>query len=99
MGELLEIFGHEVVGEAHDRSSARSVVDRCAPDVVFVDLGLGKESGFDVAEDLSHAEPKPDVLLMSAEECPDPARVKASGARAFYEKSRLARVDLATLGN
>ena len=98
MGELLRISGHDVVGEAHDRSSALTVVDRCAPDVVFVDVGLGEDSGFDVASDLSHIETAPEILLMSADECPDPARVKASGARAFFEKSRLAKADLAALG-
>jgi two-component system nitrate/nitrite response regulator NarL len=98
MSELLRSSGHEVVGEAHDRSTAVRVVDRCVPDVVFVDLGLGEESGFDVATARAETEPPPDILLMSADECPDLARVKASGARAFLAKSRISPAQLAGLG-
>jgi DNA-binding NarL/FixJ family response regulator len=97
MAELLRVVGHVVVGEAHDGSSALHVVRRCVPDVVFVDVGLGEESGFDVASALARSDPAPAILLMSADECPDPARVSASGARAFVAKSRLAAADLGAL--
>lgn len=97
MAELLRVVGHVVVGEAHDGSSALNVVGRCEPDVVFVDVGLGAESGFDVASALSQTDHAPAILLMSADDCTDPERVSASGARAFVAKSRLAVADLAVL--
>jgi DNA-binding NarL/FixJ family response regulator len=97
MADLLRFGGHELVGEAHDGSSALNVVRESAPDVILVDVGLGRESGFDVASALTREHPSPAVLLMSADECSDPARVSASGARAFLMKSRLPAADIRTL--
>lgn len=49
---LLTDFGSSisVVGEAEDVSSAVEVINNTSPDVVFLDIQLGKEQGFEVLE-------------------------------------------------
>ena len=44
----------EVVGEAHDVTSAVELVDEQHPDVVLLDIWLGDGTGFDVLERISH---------------------------------------------
>lgn len=44
----------EVVGEAHDLSSAVELLERERPDVVLLDIWLGDGTGFDVLEQLTH---------------------------------------------
>ena len=41
-----------VVGEARDLDTARGLLLRTRPDVVFLDIRLGKASGFDLLEDV-----------------------------------------------
>jgi two-component system, LytTR family, response regulator len=47
MRRLLEATGRvDVAGEAKDAATARGLVDRTRPDVLFLDIQLGRESGF-----------------------------------------------------
>jgi DNA-binding NarL/FixJ family response regulator len=85
--KLLELEGFEVVGEAPDGASARSVVDSLRPDLVLVDIGLPDTSGFDLARTLCATSR---IVLVSNRDPGDVARrVERSGALAFIGKDAL----------
>jgi signal transduction histidine kinase len=48
---LLGAYGHRV-HVAHDGDSAVAMADRVRPDVAFIDIGMPKRSGYDVAREL-----------------------------------------------
>lgn len=50
---LLETSGIDVIGTASNAAEAVAVVARLRPDVTLLDVNLGDESGFDVADRLS----------------------------------------------
>lgn len=52
LGQVPEI---EIVGEAHTLSAARTAVTETGPDVVFLDIELGPDNGFDLLEHLPAA--------------------------------------------
>ena len=94
--ELLERRGYEVVGEAGTAAAAIEMAERLAPDAALVDIRLPDGDGFALAAALVDARPGLAVLLTSADRVPpDAAGVRASGARGFLLKSRLAAADLA----
>lgn len=64
---MLEGAGIEVVGLASDSAEAMRCCRELAPDVVLVDIDLGGESGFDLAEQLDHTPGPhdPAVILVS----------------------------------
>jgi len=45
---LARMPGWESVGEAHSIAAARTALDECPPDVVFLDIQLGRHTGFDL---------------------------------------------------
>lgn len=56
MRRLLEDHGGvAVAGEAKDLATARGLALRTRPDVVFLDIRLGRESGFDLLPELDEA--------------------------------------------
>jgi DNA-binding NarL/FixJ family response regulator len=82
--------GLDVVGVASSANDALSLVDALAPDVVLVDVDLGGESGFDLAQALAEGPSQPRVVLISTyaeEDFGD--LVAASPAVGFLPKSRL----------
>jgi DNA-binding NarL/FixJ family response regulator len=63
---MLERAGISVVGMACNSVEALSCYRDLLPDVTLVDIDLGAESGFDVAEELHRADsPAPSVILIS----------------------------------
>jgi len=85
--KLLELEGFDVVGEAADGASAKSVVGDLRPDLVLVDVGLPDTSGFDLARVLCATA---SVVLVSSRDPADVAgRVESSGALAFIGKDAL----------
>jgi DNA-binding NarL/FixJ family response regulator len=96
--EWLHARGHVVVAEAEDGQGALAAAARFAPDAVLLDIGLGSESGFDVARALADAYPGLAVLLISITDAGVSAeRVRESGARGFLLKERLITADLEAL--
>jgi CheY-like chemotaxis protein len=88
---LLEREGIKVVGVATTSAEALRRTEEHDPDVVLIDVDLGQESGFDLAERLS---PGPErgrrIVLVSAYPEQDLAElVEASPAIGFLSKSRL----------
>ena len=96
--ELFTIRGYSVLCEAGCIASALSVVRDYLPDVVVVDVHLGRESGFDLARELIREHPGLAVVLMSADDHAGEAEhARASGARGFLPKSTITSTDLGAL--
>jgi two-component system, NarL family, invasion response regulator UvrY len=92
--ELLERRGYAVVGEADCVAEAMEVVERLAADAVLVDIQLPDGDGLKLCAALTSDHPELAVLLTSAAGVvPDAERVRATGARGFVLKSRLAAAD------
>lgn len=87
---LLEGQGVAVVGRAATTDEALSLVDEHKPDVVLVDIDLGRESGFELTRRLARS---PDtgrsrVILISTHDETDYAKlIAASPAVGFLSKS------------
>lgn len=88
---LLEREGITVVGSATTGAEALSCAEMHDPDVVLVDVGLGDESGFEVAEQLIRATGRRTrVILISAHPEQDLIDlIAASPATGFVPKVRL----------
>jgi CheY-like chemotaxis protein len=88
---LLERGGITVVGTASTGAEALRSAEQHDPDVVLVDVGLGDESGFDVAERLNRAagQRRPVVLISARAEEDLVDLIEASPAIGFVPKSRL----------
>ena len=89
---LLEREGVAVVGVASTGADALRCFEELRPDVTLVDLDLGGESGFDVAEQLHRAAaptPSP-VIFISTHAAQDFAElIETSPAVGFVAKSAL----------
>jgi two-component system invasion response regulator UvrY len=66
---LLEVGGHEVVGESADPTEALADLLRLSPEVLLLDLNLGGRSGFELLVELErrHLPIRSIVLTMSAQ--------------------------------
>src|SRR5713226_646793 len=89
--QLLADDGVTVVGVAATADQAVNKTLALVPDVALVDIDLGTESGFDVAQRLAGLpEGGPPVVLISAESGSELAElVDASGALGFVSKTDL----------
>jgi DNA-binding NarL/FixJ family response regulator len=89
---LLERQGVTIVGVASTSADAQLGFEELRPDVTLVDLDLGGESGFDVAEQLHRAAgptPSP-VIIISTHAAQDFVDlIEASPAIGFIAKSSL----------
>jgi DNA-binding NarL/FixJ family response regulator len=89
---LLEREGVAVVGVASTGADALRCFEELRPDVTLVDVDLGGESGFDVAEQLhrSAGPTAPPVILISTHAAQDFAElIDESPAAGFVAKSAL----------
>jgi DNA-binding NarL/FixJ family response regulator len=82
---LFERQGVAVVGLASSGEEAMRKTDLLHPDVVLVDIGLGEESGFDVAQQL----PAPVILVSTRSENDLRELLAASPAVGFVSKADL----------
>ena len=92
--------GLEVVGTATTSAAAIAQASKLRPDVVLVDVGLGRESGFDVARQLVETFPylASGVVLISTraeEELVD--LIATSAAVGFISKSDLSTATVRAL--
>lgn len=65
--EQLAAF-HEIsiVGEAHDVQSALSLIDRVRVDVIFLDIRMPPDNGFDLLPLLANVAPMPEIIFVTA---------------------------------
>lgn len=86
---LLERHNVSVVGVAGSSAAGLQCVEALQPDVALVDIELGGDSGFDLAEQLG-AQLRAPVILISTHAEEDFAElISASPAVAFLPKSTL----------
>ena len=89
--DLLTREGLDVVGVASDSAEAIRLVTELRPDVTLIDIDLGDEDGFELAQrlsDISAASSK--VILVSTHAEEDLAHlIAASPALGFIAKARL----------
>ena len=89
--DLLTREGLEVLGTASDSAEAIRLVTELRPDVTLVDIDLGDEDGFELAQqlsDISAASSK--VILVSTHAEEDLAHlIERSPALGFIAKARL----------
>jgi DNA-binding NarL/FixJ family response regulator len=87
---LLECQGITVVGAASTGAEALRRFEQLQPDVTLVDIDLGGESGFDLAEQLHASGSSAPVILVSTHAVADFAdMIAASPAVGFIAKSAL----------
>ncbi|WP_245651847.1 response regulator [Streptosporangium amethystogenes] len=89
---LLEREGIAVVGMASASDEALRQIGDSRPDVALVDVDLGEENGFDVAQRLARVSPegRPHIILISTHAEKDfTDMIVASPAVAFLSKSAL----------
>lgn len=76
------------VGQAQEEGDALEQVDRLSPDVVLVDVHLGRSNGLDVAARLLVDRPDLRVIVLTASSAAlDVARAAAAGACAYLVKT------------
>jgi DNA-binding NarL/FixJ family response regulator len=84
---LLEREGVAVVGVASSCAEAIQLADALQPDVALVDIDLGEESGFDVAQRLAGAKLSRVVLTSAYPEADFSELIAASPAVGFLPKA------------
>ena len=88
--ELLGREGLEVVGVASDSAEAIRLVTELQPDVTLVDIDLGEEDGFELAQRLHDIAGSSKVILVSTHAEEDLAHlIEGSPALGFIAKARL----------
>ena len=96
---LLEHQGISVVGAASTEADALRHVLELRPDVTLVDVNLGAESGFDLAEalhDMDGEAPAPVILISTHAESDLADMIETSPAIGFLAKSALSANAIAT---
>jgi DNA-binding NarL/FixJ family response regulator len=86
---LLEQDGIDVVGVASTSAEALQVAADLRPDVMLVDVDLGEESGFDLAQRLAASTTSRVVLISAYPESELADLIAASPADGFVSKSEL----------
>jgi DNA-binding NarL/FixJ family response regulator len=96
---LLDGEGIAVVGVASTTAAALHLVDEHDPDVVLVDIHLGDESGFDLAERLNGdaGRQRRVILISTHDEADFEDLIDASTAIGFVSKSQLSADAIAEL--
>lgn len=91
LATLMELDGRfDVVGEADDAASALASVAANDPDVVLVDLRLGRRSGTSLIRDLHRRGAKACIVVVTASVSPeDHAAAFAAGAHAVQVKGTM----------
>jgi DNA-binding NarL/FixJ family response regulator len=88
--KLLEAGGITVVGSTASSAEAFDLVASLHPDVTLVDIDLGAETGFDLAERLHQTGAPSPVVLVSAYSPDDfQESITMCGAAGFVAKSQL----------
>jgi DNA-binding NarL/FixJ family response regulator len=97
---VLRQEGIDVVGIASTSEEALQLVEELRPDVILVDVDLGEESGFDLAQRLASPDAASVVLISAYPEAELADLIAASPAVGFVSKSELsARAVSTLLGN
>jgi DNA-binding NarL/FixJ family response regulator len=95
---ILEDEGYVVIAESATGAEAFAAVERFAPDLVLLDIGLPDLDGIEVAGRLTTADRSLDVVLTSSrDECDYRPHLESSGARGFIPKAELSGAAVAAI--
>jgi CheY-like chemotaxis protein len=83
---ILQRGGITVVGTAANTAEALAAIDESQPDVALIDVRLGRESGFALAERISQTPRSPMIILVSANPAED---LEQNITRPFIIKTEL----------
>ena len=87
---ILEAEGYHVVAESATGAEALEAVERFAPDMVLLDIGLPDLDGIEVAGRLTTADRSLAVVLTSSRDaCDYRSALDTCGARGFIPKAEL----------
>jgi two-component system, NarL family, response regulator NreC len=92
---LLEVEGDlVVVGEAHDLAQTRALVREHAPDVLLLDLHMGRELSLVMLSELRTSSPRTAVVILTMDDDPAFARQAWAAGAAGYVLKEASRTDL-----
>jgi DNA-binding NarL/FixJ family response regulator len=95
---ILEDEGYVVIAESATGAEAFAAVERFAPDLVLLDIGLPDLDGIEVAGRLTTADRSLDVVLTSSRDaCDYRPHLETSGARGFIPKAELSGAAVAAI--
>jgi DNA-binding NarL/FixJ family response regulator len=95
---MLEAEGYEVAGESTTGAEAIAAVQRLAPDLVLLDIGLPDFDGIEVAARLTTVDRSLHVVLTSSRDASDyQPHLGRCGARGFIPKGELSGSAVAAL--
>lgn len=92
LGQAASMLGHdfEVVGELRNGESVLSEYDSLKPDVVVLDISMGRLSGIDVARQLQSSGRLAKIVFLTVHEDPDfVGAALGAGGSAYVVKSRM----------
>jgi CheY-like chemotaxis protein len=87
--DALEQDGLTIIGTASDSAEALRVATAVRPDAILVDVDLGEESGFDLAQRLAAADHTPVILISVYAESELSDLIASSPAVGFVSKAEL----------
>jgi two-component system chemotaxis response regulator CheY len=92
---VLEMAGHEIVGEAGDGEEALAQAPTADPDVVLLDLDMPKMNGFEALPHLRERLPGTKILILTTGQAPkERQRALEAGADGFIVKpTRVFKLD------
>ena len=91
LGELLAGMGHEVCATAASETDAVIAADRCGPDLMIVDAGLGRGSGVSAVEEICRTGPLAHVFISGDAERVRLRQPDAVVVRKPFRQAELAR--------
>ena len=94
---VLAADGFRVAGEAADAASALAEVQAARPDIVLLDVQLPDADGFEVADALLAARPRPAVILTSSRDASAYAADLARTGLPFIAKEDLSGAAIRTM--
>ena len=90
LSELLAGMGHDICGTAGSEAEAVMAANRCRPDLMIVDAGLGRGSGLSAVEEILRAGPIAHFCLTG-----DPGKVQTREPGVVVVRKPFRRVELA----
>ena len=63
--EMIELLGHQVVGEAEDLATTMAAYQQQKPDGITIDLSLPKEDGLAILKALREVDPNVRAIIVS----------------------------------
>ena len=97
---LLDNFPSMTVREAHNSSSAIHAVQESMPDLIFMDINLGGESGLDLTKEIKNDYPGMEIVVLPASDVDEFREAAlAAGASIVLVKSTMVEYDVLQVVN